>query len=260
MILDKKEYIAKMKFGVKTDTGDCFGKTIKEDSTFENRKKEKLKKEILKKVFNEFLGEITQIPPKYSALKHNGQNLYEIARNNDLSETEINEILKSKQRQVEIYEIEILDIDETAGEVGFRVLCSKGTYIRTLCEDIAERLGEIATMKELKRIKVGSFDISQAISINKIKEMDEEKKEEIKSKILGTEKVFKSIKATYIEERRIPYYLNGTRITNKVEDGIYRVYQVPDGEKSNYTNAKYIGIGLVENNLMKREYVENENI
>lgn len=124
-----KEYIAHLTLGKATDTGDSEGKVIQVDNRFFNEEKEKIE-EVLKS----FLGDSMQIPPMYSAIKINGRKLYEIARSGKIVERE--------PRKISISEIELLEF-KNPNEIKFRVVCSKGTYIRVLCEDIAQKLGTV---------------------------------------------------------------------------------------------------------------------
>ena len=142
LINHDKTYLATLKLGIKTDTGDITGDIIKEYVTVE----ECLKEENIKKVFSEIKGEHEQVPPMYSAIKINGKKLYEYARKGLT--------VKVESRIINIYNAEILKIDTDNKEIQFRVSCSKGTYIRTLCETIAEKLGTVGTMKALVRERV----------------------------------------------------------------------------------------------------------
>lgn len=123
-----KEYIATLQLGIKTDTADGEGNVIEERKVSD----ECFDKENIEKVLQSFLGKQTQFPPKYSAIKVNGKKLYEYARKN--------ETVELVSREIEIYEIEQLHILEKEKQIVFKVKCSKGTYIRSLCEDIANKL------------------------------------------------------------------------------------------------------------------------
>lgn len=150
-----KIYTATLKLGIRTDTGDITGKILEENKNIPENLKEKAEK-----VLKSFVGEITQIPPMYSAIKVNGKKLYEYARKGQTVEV--------PPRNIKIYDIELLKIEND--EITFRVSCSKGTYIRTLCEDIAKKMGTIGTMSALNREKVGNFSIKEAITIGELKE------------------------------------------------------------------------------------------
>lgn len=155
LINHDKTYIATVKLGIKTDTADSEGKVIEEKEVID------LNTEIVRKVFNDMIGKQKQIPPMYSAIKVNGKKLYEYARNG--------EEIKIAPRDIEIYSIKLLELNNKEAEITFEISCSKGTYIRTVCEEIAERLNTVGYMKDLRRIRVGEFDINQAINIEDIK-------------------------------------------------------------------------------------------
>lgn len=147
LINHDKIYLVTLKLGEKRDTADSEGNIIKEKKVPD----EALLKENILKVFSKFTGKISQVPPMYSAIKVNGKKLYEYARKGQNVEIE--------PRQIEIYSISLKKIDANNNEIIFEVSCSKGTYIRSLCEDIAESLNTVGYMKELNRIKVGDFFI-----------------------------------------------------------------------------------------------------
>ena len=155
MITDKeKTYEAVMRLGVVTDTQDMSGTVLSEVPEFQVAEEE------LRAVTESFAGDYMQVPPMYSALKVNGKKLYELAREG--------KTVERKPRPVHFYEIEILDIDFPL--VRFRVTCSKGTYIRTLCHDIGEKLGCGAAMETLLRTKVGRFTLDDAITLAQTEE------------------------------------------------------------------------------------------
>ena len=145
-----KEYIATVKFGYTSSTLDIEGDITKFNEpcfSFED----------LKKTIEMFKGKIEQIPPKYSAIKVNGKKLCDIARKNPHIKTEI------PKREIEIYDIELIDFKNY--EAAIRVFCSKGTYIRTLGNDIAKKLNTLAYLTKLTRIKAGNFHIKDSVKI-----------------------------------------------------------------------------------------------
>ncbi len=153
-LLEKdKEYLAKVKLGVKTDTYDVTGNVIKEG------KVENITNESIDEALASFLGDIKQTPPIYSAIKVDGKKLYEYAR--------IGREVEIKPRDVTIYEIKRTSELEN-DEFSFLVKASKGTYIRSLINDLGEKLGTFATMSSLTRIKSGKFDISDSKKIEDI--------------------------------------------------------------------------------------------
>ena len=152
-----KEYLAKMRLGVSTDTQDMSGHIISE-------RKVEVSDEAIYGCVMSFIGDIQQIPPMYSAIKHNGRKLYELAREG----VEV----ERKPRRVKIYDIEIGDI--SIPYVTMRVTCSKGTYIRTLCNDIGEALGCGGAMEHLIRTRVGDFDITGASKLDYVEALMKE--------------------------------------------------------------------------------------
>lgn len=147
-----KEYITCVKLGERTDTYDLTGRVI------EKKQLEDVKIEDIEKVLEKFVGEIKQIPPMYSAVKVKGIPLYKLARKG--------EVIKRQERTVQIYNIEILDFE--IPYIYLRIRCSKGTYIRTLCEDIGNALGIGAHVFSLQRTKIGKFTIEESASIEEI--------------------------------------------------------------------------------------------
>ena len=170
MITDKeKTYEAVMRLGVVTDTQDMSGTVLSQTAELHVTEEE------LRAVIESFVGDYMQVPPMYSALKVNGKKLYELAREG--------KTVERKPRPVHFYEIEILEINLPL--VRFCVTCSKGTYIRTLCHDIGEKLGCGAAMETLLRTKVGRFTLDDAITLAQTEEAV--KNGTIESKVLGIE-------------------------------------------------------------------------
>ena len=176
LINHDKEYEAVIQLGKKTTTADIEGEVIEE-------------KEVPEKIYIEcenilksFIGKQKQTPPAYSAIKVNGKKLYSYAREGKKIEIE--------PRNIEIYNIELMNINKEEKQISFRVSCSKGTYIRSLCEDIADKLGTVGYMKDLKRTKVGDFEIKEAITIDELKEKFE--KNDF-SDVITIENIFKDM-------------------------------------------------------------------
>ncbi len=155
-INDDKEYIAKLYFGKSTDTQDSQGKVLEEKNI------EPLDIENIRKALENFKGEIKQIPPMVSAIKHKGKKLYELARS---GKTVVRE-----PRKIRISEIEILDFKFP--EITFKVKCSKGTYVRTLCEDIGRSLGVPSHMSGLVRSASGDFLLENSKNMEDVNEKD----------------------------------------------------------------------------------------
>ena len=169
--MDIKKYRCKMILGLETDTQDIWGKVLKREST------DRITESDIRKAFEKFHGVISQKPPMYSALKVNGKKLYEYAREGKKVEV--------KSRNIYIKSLDIEDIslgDEKT--VTFTVECSKGTYIRTICQDAGTALGCSAVLCELTRLSSGKFDLSEGITIDELREMS---KEEIEKKLYSTD-------------------------------------------------------------------------
>jgi len=153
----KKTYEGTVLLGTTTDTQDIKGKIIKKI------KVEKIDTELLSDILEDLIGEISQIPPMYSAVHYKGGRLYKLARKGIK--------VDPAPRKVHVYSIELLDIN--IPEISMRVVCSKGTYIRTLANTIGEKLGYGACLKDLRRIQVGDFHISDSLSIKDVLAMGE---------------------------------------------------------------------------------------
>ena len=224
LINHDKVYEAVLKIGEKTDTADAEGKIIET----QNVKLSTLKEENIKIVLKSLIGEQKQIPPMYSAIKVNGKKLYEYARSG--------EIIKVEPRLIYIYNLELIKVANQ--EITYKVHCSKGTYIRTLCEQIAEKLGTVGYMKELKRLQVGEFKIEDSLTIDEIKE-------NIQKKFITIEEYFKKYPKINLDLRKLQLFLNGVQLNYNLENGIYTIYN----------NEKFIGTGTIKNNLLKRDIV-----
>lgn len=235
LIEHDKVYIAKIKFGIKTKTADEEGEVISRDD-FKLSKKSNRE---IKEEFDSFLGKSKQLPPMYSAIKVDGRKLYEYAREN--KEVTVN------KRDIEIFNIEIIKINYEENEIEFKVHCSKGTYIRSLCEDIAEKLGTCGYMKELKRINLDKFKIEDAIKIDEL-EKNKDDEEFLKKHLITIENLFSDKEKIVLDNKKLKLFLNGVVIENVLEDGLYRIY----------SNNIFIGTGVVLNNKLKRDIIENE--
>lgn len=224
LINHDKEYIATIKLGEKTETGDIEGKVI------EQKEVASLLQEEIEKVLKSFIGKQKQIPPMYSAIKINGKKLYEYARNG--------EVVEVQAREIEIYNIEFLDYHET--QIKFKVACSKGTYIRSLCEDIATKLGTVGTMSALQRTQVGEFSLENSITLEELKNM-----QKLSNYLITPEVLFSDKSKISLTQNELVQFLNGMKLKKTSENGLYRIY----------VEEKFIGIGEINNNMLKREYV-----
>ncbi len=243
LINHDKIYEVELHLGIKTDTADIEGKIIEEKEV----KKESLEKENIENVLKTFLGKQEQLPPMYSAIKVNGKKLYEYARKGQTVEIQ--------KRSIEIYDITLININKSDAKISFVVKCSKGTYIRSLCEDIAIKLETVGYMSNLNRTRVGEFDIKNSVNIDKLKENFNENKEQfLEQNFISLEKMFEECEKLSLSSRDVNLVLNGVKITKKYVDGIYRIYQLPEETEQN-PELKFIGIGVIKNNLLKRDII-----
>lgn len=178
LTLDTKEYIATVKIGLETDTLDITGNVISSINDY------KLTKEELEKTLLSFVGTYNQTVPKYSAVKINGKKLYDYARNNI--------DIELPKRLVTIYNIELLDFKKD--EFTFKVLVSKGTYIRSLIKDIGKKLNILMTMKDLIRTKSGKFLLEDSSLIDSLKIIKIEDALDFKKVTITDSKLLKRIK------------------------------------------------------------------
>lgn len=239
LINHDKEYEVVLQLGKKTTTADVEGEIIEEKEIPQNVFDENYVKNILK----QFIGKQEQTPPIYSAIKVNGKKLYDYARQGKKIEI--------APRQIEIYNIELLKINQHLNQIEFKVECSKGTYIRSLCEDIAERLKTVGYMKELRRTKVGEFYIKDA---TKISEFEQKIKNNNLSNIISIEKIFENKEKIKLSPKYLKEYLNGVKIpvkkleTSNLEDVTNGVYTI-------YINNTFIGTGEIKDSFLKRDIV-----
>ena len=232
LINHDKIYKVKLKLGEKTSTGDLEGEVIEK----ENFNITLLDKEKIEKIFKESIGIQEQTPPIYSAIKVNGKKLYEYARKGQKVEI--------PKREINIYNLELISIDKEKLIIEFKVFCSKGTYIRSLCEDIAKKIETIGYMLELERLRVGEFDISSSVTIDEL-EKNKDNKEFLENNIISLEKIFEKNEKLDIPNQKLKHFLNGVKISNNCKDGVYRIY----------SESKFIGIGIVKDKLLKRDVI-----
>ena len=228
LIEHDKEYEVVLKLGISTETMDGEGKVIENKEVEE----ELLDKKHVEEILESFVGKQKQTPPIYSAIKVKGKKLYEYARRGEKVEI--------PKREIEIYEIKLIAINREKKEIEFKVSCSKGTYIRSLCTDIAKKLGTIGYMSELKRLKVGNFKIEDTIIID-----ENIRKENIEKKLITIEELFKTKEKIELNTKKLILFLNGVKLNENKEDGVYRIYNL----------GKFIGLGIVKNKLLKRDII-----
>ena len=232
LINHDKIYKVKLKLGIKTDTADSEGNIIEKTEI----SPEILNEQKILQAINSMKGKQEQIPPIYSAIKVNGKKLYEYARKGQ--EVEI------KPRQIEIYNIILNNIDKENKIIEYTVNCSKGTYIRSLCEDIAKKLGTIGYMENLIRLKVGEFSIENSITLEEILNA-ENPYNVLEKNIITLEEFFKEKETINLNEKRLKLFLNGVNLTEPKQDGIYKIYN----------NNNFIGTGTLKEQKLKRDII-----
>ncbi len=229
LINHDKIYQAKIQLGQKTDTADAEGEVIEEkivpDEIFQNGEAEKK--------LATFVGKQEQVPPMYSAIKVNGKKLYEYARKGQTVEIQ--------PRQIEIYDIKLIELDNKNKQLQFQVSCSKGTYIRSLCEDIAKRLGTVGYMCELNRVQVGEFNISNSVTVEEL----QENADVVHRHLISVENLFENRPAINLNSKKLQLFLNGVQLTVQEKDGVYRIY----------SENGFVGIATVNKGLLKRDIV-----
>ena len=208
-----KEYIAVLRLGVVTDTQDMTGQILKQCT---KERVDALTKEQVSRTILDFVGEYDQIPPMYSALKVNGRKLYELAR--------AGKEVERKPRKVQIKEIEIQGME--LPEVRLRVVCSKGTYIRTLCHDIGGKLGCGGAMNSLVRSRVGIFGIEDALTLEQIEALRDQ--DRISCVIIKPDAVFEKHRAAVVAETGRRMAANGNMLR---PDQLTEKMDLMDGEQ-----------------------------
>jgi len=211
----EKEYVAGLRLGLVTNTQDTTGEV-------EQTAEVNVSKEQLLAVLEQFTGTIEQIPPMFSAIKIGGKKLYEMARQG--------KTVERKPRTIEIKELELLEGEGSDWQI--RVLCSKGTYVRTLCHDIGQKLGCGGCMSSLRRTKAGNYDLSRTVTMEQVLQGE--------FTLLGADSVFSHLPAVTCTQLRQIY--NGAAVKTQLENGQYRVYG-PDGA--------FLMVGQAENGLLK---------
>jgi tRNA pseudouridine55 synthase len=203
-----KTYQAVCLLGVVTDTQDMTGTVLEEHSV------KKLTEEEVRQTAASFLGESMQLPPMYSALKVNGKKLYELAREG--------KTVERSPRPITISKIEILQIDIAEQTFSMEVTCSKGTYIRTLCHDIGQKLGVGAAMQNLVRTRVGNFLIEDAMTLEELQNLSEQDNEALLQRVVPVESLFPDyprlqIKADYEKKLANGNILQQSQLTGQTD-------------------------------------------
>lgn len=244
---DLKTYEAELELGMTTDTLDITGEVL-------SRQEVNVSEEDVLQAVHSFSGWVTQIPPKYSALKVNGKPLYKYAREG--VDVEI------KSRQIYVADISVLALDLDTNRVRIRISCSKGTYIRTICDDIGKKLGCGAVMTKLVRTASGPFDIESALALSEVLAMDDET---LEKHVFSMEETLTHLGRIELKNMNsVPFYHNG----RDIDSGYYRVLQIPTvpevfretsrlGDKYRVYDPEgnFLGISRQEDNIIYPEKV-----
>lgn len=222
-----KEYEATFSFGITTDTLDITGKVLSQTES-------NVKSEDLETVLPQFRGDIMQLPPMYSAVSKDGVRLYELARKGLVTERE--------DRPITVYKLDLLNFDEQLQSAQILVKCSKGTYIRSICDDIGQALGCGAVMTSLRRVTACGYTLDDAITLEKAKELSENGM--LEEYLRPTESVFACYPSVKVTEAQAVRFKNGgglmlsrTDVDDNSENGAYyRVYNSSD---------VFLGLGYV---------------
>ena len=234
LLTDKdKTYEAVLLLGISTDTQDTTGKILEEKNTAD------LREEAVREVVLSFEGEYDQIPPMFSALKVGGKKLYELAR--DGKEVE------RKPRHVQIYRIRILQID--LPRVRMEVTCSKGTYIRTLCHDIGEKLGCGGCMESLLRTRVERFGVAESLRISEVEQLMDEGT--LQEHMIKVDEMFPDYQKVYLTPEASAAVRNGNSF--RLGDVIWI------SELSGFQNAERVRVYEEERNFIAVYEFEKEN-
>lgn len=244
---DLKTYEAEFELGITTDTLDCTGEVL-------TRSAVNVSEEDVIQAVHSFSGWVIQIPPKYSALKVNGKPLYKYAREG--VDVEI------KSRRIYVADISVLEVNPELNRVRIRVTCSKGTYIRTICDDIGKKLGCGAVMTRLVRTASGPFDIKESLTLSDVLAMDDET---LAENVISMEETLTHLGKIELKNMNsVPFYYNG----RDIDGGYYRVLQEPSvpevfcetsrlGDKYRVYDPEghFLGISRQEDNIIYPEKV-----
>ncbi len=228
----KKAYTAGFKLGVRTDTLDITGEVLEEKTADITRNQ-------LENVRERFVGEITQLPPMYSAVKVDGKRLYQLAREG--------RSVERPPRKCTVHSIVVTEFDESAQQGTFEISCEKGTYVRTIIDDIGQDLGTGAVMTSLVRTYSGGFDIGNCLTLEQIAQICEQGK--LAEAVMPTEKAFELYESIRLDERLTGLYKNGVKLferqvtaPDKSDGRLYRVFD---------SNGGFLGLAMFENGQLR---------
>ncbi len=227
---ENKLYRVKMLLGVETNTYDItgtitFASVVNQDDIY------------IRERIKRFIGKQEQTPPIYSAIKVNGKRAYQYAREG--------KDVELKPRTIEIYDINNIAVDIKRHEVTFDVYCSKGTYVRSLVNDIGKKIGCGATMIELTRLKNGDFDIKNSIKLYDFLKLDVK---EMNKKVIPIEEYYYDLKKVMLNKEQYSKLYNGVKLDMEDQDKLVRVYSM----------NKYKGLGQIKNKKLVRYIIEED--
>ena len=218
-----KRYLAGLRLGITTDTQDITGTVLEEKNV-------SVSMEELDQALALFRGEIQQVPPMYSAIKHQGRRLYDIARKGGEVER--------KPRTITIHDLRL--IGQQNGDWLLDVSCSKGTYVRTLCHDLGQTLGCGGCMSSLRRVQAGQFTVDQAVTLEQVQIMaDEGRAEEL---LLPVDSLFDQYPACVVDAAQEKKIRCGNQVESGLAVGMYRVYN---------QGGDFLMLGRAEDGKMK---------
>lgn len=225
----KKIYTAGFRLGVSTDTLDITGRVIRENA-------DKVTADQLERIRQRFVGEITQLPPMYSAVKVDGKRLYQLAREG--------KTVQRTPRKCIVHSIEIISYDEETREGKMTISCEKGTYVRTIIDDMGSALGTGAVMTSLVRTYSAGFDIAQCLTMEQIEQIC--KQGRISDVIMSVEKAFEMYGAIRLDRRLTELYKNGVKLyrsqlKEEQQGDIFRVFG---------SDGSFLGLGTFKNEML----------
>jgi len=221
LIKQDKCYFVRGRLGLSSDTYDIDG-NVKEIECPE------IKKEDIERVIQDFKGEISQVPPPFSAVRIKGKRAYELARQGEFFEI--------KARTVKVYSINLTHFEYP--DFTLEVCCSSGTYVRSLIHDIGKALGCDAVVAELRRTRIGNISVEEAVTIEELK------KKGVEKFLVPIEKIL-PFPSLSLDEREAKMFRNGAKIKSDLEEGVYKIFS-PKG---------FIGVGKVSKGYLKPETV-----
>lgn len=229
-----KSYIAEFRLGITTDTLDIWGEIKTECES-------RVTREQIEEIIPDFTGKIEQIPPMYSAISVGGKRLYDLARQGIEVER--------KARKVTVYELKLLAFDENTQSGTLSVSCSKGTYIRTIVDDIGARLNVGAVMTALDRTSACGYTKDDSLTLDELKQIAE--KNELESKLLSTESLFSVYPELFVSDAQAKRFYNGGALDtartalSKSNPDNGAIYRVKD------RSGKFLGLGIICDNIIK---------